>query len=354
MHHTKSDRLSSIPTATGGIARLACERLRRAGKDLAQLVSKAGLTIEMIDDPGHRIDTSAQIRFLELAAEELQDDYLGFGLAQDFDLGKIGLVYYVMASSENLAEALRNVERYSTLNDEGVSLRVSFDRATEVALSYVGVERRSSRHHVEFWLVTLVRICRRLADSRLSPRQIRVRHYRPETPHEARTFLGCGIEFGASADEIVFADSVASLPSVCADIYLNKLLLDYADEALEKRKLNRSNLRSRVEEMIVQVLPHGGASAGDIAGRLGMSRRTLARALSAEGATFSEVLEQLRIALAKRYLSERELPISEIAWLLGYGETSSFTNAFVRWTGVTPRGFRAGPGSPSGQLAEST
>jgi AraC-like DNA-binding protein len=51
-------------------------------------------------------------------------------------------------------------------------------------------------------------------------------------------------------------------------------------------------------------------------------------------------LEETRAALAKRYLAERDLPVSEIAWLLGYGEVSSFTHAFKRWTGMTPRQFR--------------
>ena len=71
-----------------------------------------------------------------------------------------------------------------------------------------------------------------------------------------------------------------------------------------------------------------------------MSRRTLGRALSAEEVTFSTVLETLRLALAKRYLQEKKLPVSEIAWLLGYREIGSFTHAFARWTGKTPRDFR--------------
>jgi AraC-like DNA-binding protein len=88
------------------------------------------------------------------------------------------------------------------------------------------------------------------------------------------------------------------------------------------------------------LLPHGKANASEIGRCLGMSRRTLARALSAEGTAFLDVLETLRKALAKRYLRERELPISEIAWLLGYSEISSFTHAFARWTGLTPKTFR--------------
>jgi AraC-like DNA-binding protein len=68
---------------------------------------------------------------------------------------------------------------------------------------------------------------------------------------------------------------------------------------------------------------------------------TLARRLASEGVTFSGVLESLRSDLAERYLVDRDLSISEIAWLLGYGEVSAFTHAFKRWSGHTPREVRS-------------
>jgi AraC-like DNA-binding protein len=152
--------------------------------------------------------------------------------------------------------------------------------------------------------------------------------------------LGCEIDFAANSDEILFPAPIGALPVVGADVHLNRLLLQYADQTLGDRPSRRTSVRSSVEDHIAKLLPHGKASAPEISHRLGMSRRTLARALSAEGATFSGVLETLRQALAKRYLRERELPISEIAWLLGYSEISSFTHAFARWTGLTPKSFR--------------
>ena len=89
------------------------------------------------------------------------------------------------------------------------------------------------------------------------------------------------------------------------------------------------------------LLPHGLVSFEEIARRLGMSRRTLARRLSSEGLTFSDVLQDLKVHLAKRYLADRTLSISQIAWLLGYQEVSSFTHAFKRWTDKTPQQSRS-------------
>jgi AraC-like DNA-binding protein len=93
----------------------------------------------------------------------------------------------------------------------------------------------------------------------------------------------------------------------------------------------------KVENAIAPLLPHGQAEIGKTAEELGVSRRTLARRLASEGLTFRKVLDSLRIDLARRYLREKDLPISEIAWLLGYREVSAFNHAFKRWTGDAPK-----------------
>jgi len=341
MNSTRPRDFRSIPSATGGIARLACARMREAGKGIANVASAAGLTVAEVKDPSLRLKVRTQIKVLELAARELQDDFLGFHLARNFDLREIGLLYYVMASSNQLADALGNAERYCRINNEGVRLKFRSDRAAVIALDYVNVDRFSDRHQIEFWLTTVVRLCRQLTNNRIAPRKVAVRHHRDGTPVEYRSFLASDIEFGADADEIVFSPQVASLPIVGADTCLNKLLRQYAEEALARQPQYRNSVRAEVERVIPQLLPHGRANTSEVARQLGLSSRTLSRSLLAEGVTFTKILEELRAALARRYLRERELPISEIAWLLGYQEFGSFTHAFKRWTGMSPNQFRS-------------
>ena len=341
MRASRLTRFHSMPSATGGIARLVCARLRESGVKLAPLLSRAGLTVEQIDNRSARLKAQSQIRFLELAAAALQDDFLGFHLARDFDLREVGLLFYVVASSETLADALYKAERYSGIVNEGILLRYRAGHETAITLSYVGVDRRSEQQQIEFWLTSLVRICRQLTNRRLVPSRIRVIHRRSKMPAELRSFFGCDIEFGSNVDEVVFPGTVKLMPIVSADPHLNELLMRYCDEALPHRAANRATLRSSVENSITPLLPHGKARADEIARRLGMSHRTLARRLSSEGLTFSEILDELKADLAKGYLRGGELPISEIAWLLGYREVSAFTHAFKRWTGTTPRQSRA-------------
>jgi AraC-like DNA-binding protein len=347
MRFVRSEEISSIPSATGGIARMAFARLDAIGKDAGPILAKAGVTPEQARDPAIRLEVRAQIRLLELAATELQDEWLGFHLARSFDLREIGLLYYVIASSERLEEALRNAERYSRIMNDGVRLRFSLeDRAATIALDYIDVDRDADRHQIEFWLVTLVRICRGVTDSRLAPSRLMMKHFRSGPSAEIRAFFGCDVEFGADNDAVSFPAPLASLPVVGRDEYLNELLRRYAEEALERKPRAPSSVRSKVEDILPGLLPHGRAVASEVAPRLGMSSRSLSRKLGEEGTSFAEILDQFRAALAKRYLNDETLPVSEIAWLLGYREVSSLTHAFKRWTGTTPRQFRslqAGP-----------
>jgi AraC-like DNA-binding protein len=130
------------------------------------------------------------------------------------------------------------------------------------------------------------------------------------------------------------------MPVLGADPFLNRLLVKYCEEARSHRGVS-STFRVSVENAIAPLLPHGKARAREIARRFGMSPRTLGRRLAAEGLTFATVLDRLRADLARRYLQQENLPITKIAWLLGYGEASAFTHAYKRWTGRTPREARA-------------
>src|SRR5262249_56969489 len=157
---------------------------------------------------------------------------------------------------------------------------------------------------------------------------------------EMTRFVGTKVKFGADSDEFALNVEARELPLVHADSYLNDLLMKYCETALAGRRADMSELRTRVENAISSVLPHGRVLVEDVARNLGMSERTLARKLSDEGLNFTEILQQLRRDLAVRYLDDRKLHVSKIAWLLGFNEVSAFTHAFKRWTGKTPPEMR--------------
>src|SRR5260370_1929292 len=94
MQSTRLNGFNSIPSATGGIARLACARLDEMGKDSTVILSKDGLAPEDARDPAVRLEVRTQIKLLELAAEQVHDEWLRFRLSRSFALREIALAYF--------------------------------------------------------------------------------------------------------------------------------------------------------------------------------------------------------------------------------------------------------------------
>jgi AraC-like DNA-binding protein len=344
-------RFSSIPTATGGIARAAYARGVEVGLDIEPLLKKSGLSIRQAKNSHFRIAVKNQIKFLNLIADAIPEEFLGIHLAECVDLRELGLLYYVLASSSTLGDALKRFSRYSAIHNEGVQItyRESNNKVSMI-FKHIGVARLDDRHQIEFFVVTLLRLCRQLTGRHLSPMAIKLIHRRRQLPAKLKSLFGCSVTFGCELDEVAFAQPLKNTAVVNGDPYLNTLLEKYCEEALSERRVGSHAWQLNVENAITPLLPHGKASMAEIAQRLGITRRTLARRLASEGHTFGEVLDRLRFDLAKRYLQEHDLPISEVAWLLGYQETSAFYHAFKRWTGKTPTQVRAArartPSSP--------
>jgi AraC-like DNA-binding protein len=336
------DRLSSSlpPTAGGGFARLAAEHALATGADLSTLLRSVGITREQIEDKDARIGVKEQIAFVEGVANMLQRDRLGFEIAQSFDLRKIGLLYYVAASSATLVEAMRRVERFSTIANEAVLFRCSFAKGFRIDLQYAGVARHSDRHQIEFFLAVLVRLCRTFTAKKLTPQMVSVSHSRSGGRPDFERFFGCSVQFQAERDEVIFGEECKGLPLTAADAYLNEMLVRYCEETLSFRRAGRASLRTMVENAAAPLLPHGKPRASEIAKQLHVSERTLARRLSADGLTFARVIDEMRRDLALRYLDDPALTISQAAWLLGYQEIAAFSHAVRRWTGRTPTEHR--------------
>jgi AraC-like DNA-binding protein len=97
----------------------------------------------------------------------------------------------------------------------------------------------------------------------------------------------------------------------------------------------------KVRDEIVEVLGERRLALATIAGRMGVSGRTLQRRLTENGRKFKTMVVEVRIEQAREHLLNPSLSITEIAKRLGYGDVSSFDHAFRRSAGVSPRQWRA-------------
>ena len=117
-----------------------------------------------------------------------------------------------------------------------------------------------------------------------------------------------------------------------------------ADRALSSERASSARAVAQRVEQITSALLAGGRGAARIelvAERMATSVRTLQRQLRAAGLSYSGVLQRARRTAARQMLKDRGVGISEVARALGYSDPAHFTRAFQRWSGCSPRDFRA-------------
>lgn len=331
---------TGFPQTAGVMTRLAYEHAHKAGLPVSLLARRAGLTPRVIQDWSVKLDAPDQAAFLVSVAASLDDDLLGFHLAQHADFRAAGLLFYVLASSSRLIEVFQRGARYTSLVNEGVTQRCIDGRFVGLELRAASAAYPLNAHEVEFWITALLRLSRQLTGKRLAPERVCFTHTRRRRAGELSRYFSCDVEYDAAHDSIVFAAGVRDLSILNADPFLNRLLVDHCEEAMQRQRRRRPAFQSAVENALATLLPHGEGTAKAVARRLGVSQRTLARKLAAEGSGFSRLRTHLRRELAQRYLKDPQLSIAQIAWLVGFRDTAAFSHAFKRWTGRAPRHAR--------------
>lgn len=95
-----------------------------------------------------------------------------------------------------------------------------------------------------------------------------------------------------------------------------------------------------LRRLVVQMLPGGHPSLSRAARALGISSRTLQRRLAEAGLCYSVLLDEARFERARCLFENPGERLCDIAAALGYADAGSFTRAFERWAGMSPRDYR--------------
>ena len=333
-----------LPTATGFAAREAIAALRKHHVEPGPLLRRAGisehdLTLAESDTSptSHRISATAQVKFLDYAAEAMGDSAFGLHLAGQIDPRDVGIFFYVGSVASDVGEALALYTRYCRITNEAIRQKLTprSDGAV-LEIEFAGVQRYAARQNMEFILGCFRTAFRPLTGRNVTPTTVAFSHNRNSDLHEFERFFGCRVEFGANTNLLALIDDALRIPLLNADPKFLHALRPFCDMAAKERNATTGALRSAVEREVEKLLPHGKATARTVAKNLALSVRTQSRRLADEGTTYAEVVDHLRRSLALQYLKEPGMSVSQIAWLLGDEGSTSFNHAFKRWTGQSP------------------
>lgn len=323
-------------------AKAADKITRRAaahGVTADDLYRAVKLDSSVLLDPDNRLPFAQLVELYERAAQLTGDNNFGLHVGETVDVKVFDVVGYSALNSPTLGDAFTRVARYHSIWTDGATFTLETSKDTS-AISYRYVEKIAAhRQDSEMTFATVTTLCRNIASSDFNPTLIEFQHDAPADTSEHQRLFRCQIKFGAPLNKLHFPSSNLLLPIAKADAGLCALLDRHAEELLAKFP-PRDSLVDQVRCIIATEFRGGNPSLEHVADQLGLTPRTLQRKLQELGTSHNELLEQMRRQLAMRYLREREMAICEVAYLLGFSESSSFHRAFKRWTGLTPKEFR--------------
>ncbi|MFK7733374.1 MAG: AraC family transcriptional regulator [Pseudomonadales bacterium] len=322
----------------GPLGWLIAQTLEAEGIDPAPLFDRAGVDLNTLRDPSVRMPSEVFHLLLEQVELASNDPVFGLTMAKFIHpttFYSLGIAMYCSETLGGFLDRLAKYYRLVTTNDEMV-VDVQDDCYRLRAVHVNPVEFSPVREDGIASIV--VKIIRVALHDHYEPKEVALRRSHPgEEAGEYERFFGCKVTFDAPYTEILLPveDVARKLPSanpVLSEMY-EQLTVEYL------KKIDRIDFPARVRKELVWLLPSGVSSKEQVASALNMSTRTLYNKLEQSGTTFREVLDDTRHTLADQYFRQ-ELPIYEIAYLIGFSDTANFSRAFKKWTGVSPNDYR--------------
>jgi len=285
-----------------------------------------------------RMPLTEWITLLNLIAAEDHRPALGLAIGQRVQPRHAGVLGYLGLSCDTLGEALLRFERYHRLVYDGNPIQLNMS-PEGVSISWGIVHARPGQLADETAIAAFATITRMLVDHPVGAQRVEFVYAPPADLKPYEDFFQCPVSFGHARTTVVFSADYLALPIRYRDPALRALLEQQA-EALLRTLPENDDFENALKQALVKGMHNGEPTLTVVANRLHISPRTLQRRLAERGLQFHGLLDVTRLALARDYLANPSLSLTEIALLLGYSEQSAFNRAFRRWTGQTPRQAR--------------
>ena len=332
--HPTMPRTTSSQWAMGIVRSLEMD-----GLDGRALFQDVGLESADLDNPDARFPQDALTRLWLRAAERSNNSAIGLNLARAVRPASFGAAGYVVMSSRTLREGFERLVRYQRIIADSTDLSLRLQpEGYALTLVVHGDLLRPCRHSAESALASILAFSTWLMGRPLHPRQVLIKGDVPRTLEPYQRFFHAPLLFNAPQDALVFdgADLEAPLPT--ADAAMAQLHERHAEQLLGQFSANRTAYQ--VRQVLCRMLPRGEPRREAVAKSLHLSQRTLQRRLEGEGTSFQMLLDDTRRELAVQFLNQPHVTLLEIAYQLGFTDSSNFFRAFRRWFNETPSEYR--------------
>ncbi len=316
--------------------------------DWPAFAEKHGFDLASLDDPKGVVPLTASFSAFEEVAELLGHDAAMFELYYKVDIGSFSLFDYLFACAPSLREACKAWVKFIPIRTNAYQLGYE-ETKTGASIEWPVLEGRGEwRQSVFARIAWAMQQIEQALDMPNPPVLIEIATSEPVKTTLFQSNYKGRIRFNALRNRISIPESLLNQKLRKTDRHLYEIILRSATSELESFGQIASPV-SRIANEVSNGLADGTWSLPHVAAKLGMSPRAVQRHLENEGTNFRKLTEGIRRSAAERYLKSSNMPLKEIAYLLGFSELSTFSRAVKTWFGVSPRKVR----ESFGQAAQS-
>jgi AraC-like DNA-binding protein len=316
------------------------KQIESYGLDPDPVFREAGVDPSTMFDPGARIATDVQQKLVSIAARRSGDPLFGLKSAEYFRPAHLGALGFAWLASCSLRNAFERLSRYARVIQDQLSIELR----EEDGLYWVTIDARvptlDEKTREDGQLAAALTFCRTIAGNDLNPAQARFRQREPANTGYYFELFRCPLAFACERTELAFrlADMDKRLTGS------NKELAKLNEHVVVKylAHCEKQDIVNQVKAAIIDGLANGAVTEKSVAAQMYTTPRNLHRKLQKKDTSFKQLLTEVRQDLAQQYIQDRSKTLTEISFLLGFSEVSSFSRAFKGWTGVPPSAAREG------------
>jgi AraC-like DNA-binding protein len=323
------------------MVRALADGVERAGGSRERFLSEAGLAPDILQDASAWLPLRDYARVLRAAVDVSGDPAFGLHFGERMSTVVFDVVGTLLLHASTLRECILGISRYSRLVAEGYEpvLLESGDTAT-VRFAALRGGSAPERLTAEFVMYGMLRATRQFVGERVLPTRVGFTYPAPDYVADYERAFGGAQRFDQPFTELAFPSAWLDKAQLHHSPDLYDTLKTHAERSLGR--LERDTVvTDRIRKLLESSEPNKLPNMEGVARELGMSGRSLRRRLVEEGSSFGALLEGRRVTAAKRLLENPELPIQEVAHTMGFATPAAFHHAFKRWTGMTPKQYRA-------------
>jgi AraC-like DNA-binding protein len=315
------------------------ELVRDLGGDPVRLLRRAGIDPAALNRLSALIAFESLIEVLEISSVALNCPDFGVRLAERQDIGILGMLGVAMRYSATVGEAMHCASKYLHFYNEAVGFTITTSAQpgqARLLFRVVVPDDRTWAQTAEHGIGLTCRILTTLSEGRCRLQQVRFPHWPTAPAATYQRHFGAPLTFRAEQPAVVIPAKDLRLP---IDEH-NQELRDVATGYLDRHRRADASFPAQVRQAVEALLGTSTCSYRAVAQSLHLHPRSMQRRLREEGTSFETIKDDTRRVLAETYLSQPEMPISQVASLLDYQDLSGLGRSCQRWFHTSARAFR--------------